>query len=245
MPLDTARVRPTLELRGVSKQFSDLRALSDVCLRIEPGDSVLLYGPNGAGKTTLLRVLSTLARPTEGQVLFAGADVQRNLAAAKAAIGFISHTTFLYGELSARENLEFTGRLFGLPNLQQRMDAVLDLFRLRERAKTPVRELSRGYQQRASLARAFLHDPQFLLLDEPFTGLDAASAESLQELLQRLPEQGKALVFSTHNFDQGTAIAQRLVALEGGRVRFDGPLSLAPLPALRITAQGKEIRKSE
>ena len=233
MPPDTPRAKPVLELRDVSKQFGDFQALSGVCLRVEPGDSILLYGPNGAGKTTLLRVLSTLARPSEGEVLYDGADVLGNPAAAKAAIGFVSHTTFLYRELTARENLEFAGKLFSLTDRSQRVAGVLDLFHLRERAETPVRELSRGYQQRVSLARAFLHDPQFLLLDEPFTGLDAASTESLQGLMQHLQGEGKALIFSTHDFEQGKAIARRLVALESGKVRYDGPLSAAPIAALR------------
>jgi heme exporter protein A len=234
MPSDIPCAKPALELSGVSKQFGDLRALIDVSLRVEPGDSVFLYGPNGAGKTTLLRLLATLARPSEGKVRYGDGDLHQNPAAAKAAIGFISHATCLYGELSARENLEFVGKLFGLANLQARIAAVLDLFHLRERAKTPVRELSRGYQQRVSLARAFLHDPLFLLLDEPFTGLDAASTESLQGLLRQLQEQGKGVVFSTHDFEQGTAIARRLVALEGGRIRYDGPVAMAALAALRI-----------
>ncbi len=225
MPSDTPPARPALVLRDVSKQFGDFQALNGVCLRIEPGDSILLYGPNGAGKTTLLRVLSTLARPSEGKVLFDGADILSNPAAAKSAIGFVSHTTFLYGELNARENLNFVGKLFGLTDLPRRMAGVLDLFHLRERAATPVRELSRGYQQRVSLARAFLHDPQFLLLDEPFTGLDAASTETLQHLMRGLHEKGKALIFSTHDFEQGRAIAQRLVSVEAGKIRYDGPLT--------------------
>jgi heme exporter protein A len=224
MPSDTPHARPALELRDVSKQFGVYQALNGVCLRVEHGDSILLYGPNGAGKTTLLRVLSTLARPSEGTVLFDGADVLSNPVAAKSAIGFVSHTTFLYGELTARENLEFAGKLFGLANLPQRVSGVLEVFHLGERAGTPVRELSRGYQQRVSLARAFLHDPQFLLLDEPFTGLDAASTESLQDLMRSLQDQGKALIFSTHDFEQGKAIAKRLVALEAGKVRYDGPV---------------------
>jgi heme exporter protein A len=165
--------------------------------------------------------------------LYDGADILRDPAAAKAAIGFVSHTTFLYGELTVRENLEFTGKLFGLNNSPARVADVLELFRLRERAATPVRELSRGYQQRVTLARAFLHDPQFLLLDEPFTGLDAASTESLEALMRDLQGQGKALIFSTHGFEQGAAIARRLVALERGKVRYDGPVSAAPLAALR------------
>ena len=240
MPSDTPHTRPALELRDVSKQFGTFHALDGVSLRVEPGDSVLLYGPNGAGKTTLLRVLSTLARPSEGKVLYDGADIHANPAAAKAAMGFVSHTTFLYGELTARENLEFVGKLFGLTDIAQRMAAVLDLFHLGERAETPVRELSRGYQQRVSLARAFLHDPQFLLLDEPFTGLDAASTDSLHDLMRSLQGQGKALIFSTHDFEQGKAIAKRLVALEGGQVRYDGPIQAAPLAELRAGVRSQE-----
>jgi heme exporter protein A len=227
-----------LELRGVSKLFGDFQALSGVSLRVEPGDSVLLYGPNGAGKTTLLRVLAMLALPSEGEVLYDGSDAHQSAGAAKAAIGFISHATFLYGELSARENLEFAGTLFGVENFDKRIAAVLDLFQLRERAGTPVRELSRGYQQRVSLARAFLHDPQFLLLDEPFTGLDAASTASFEDLMRRWPVEGKAVIFSTHNFEQGAAIARRLVALEGGRVRYDGPVNSAPFHSLGMRDTG-------
>ncbi len=233
MPFDTPRAKPELELRDVSKQFGDLQALRGVCLRVAPGDSILLYGPNGAGKTTLLRVLSTLARPSEGKVLLNGEDVHSNPAAAKSAIGFMTHTTFLYGELTVRENLEFAGKLFGLKAMAERLSNAMETFHLHERAETMVRELSRGYQQRVSLARAFLHDPQFLLLDEPFTGLDAGSTESLQTLLRGLGSQGKSLIFSTHDFEQGKAIARRLVALEGGRVLYDGPMEAAPLAALK------------
>jgi len=239
MPADAASARPILELRGVSKYFGDLVALRRVELRVEPGDAVLLYGPNGAGKTTLLRTLAALSRPTEGEVLFNGEDIHRHAGLSKARVGFVSHATFLYGELTGRENLRFAGTLFGLDDLERRIDHALDLFAVRERASEPVRGLSRGLQQRVSLARAFLHDPDFLLLDEPFTGLDAASVKGLEAILGRLPGEGKAIIFSNHDFEQGVALARRLVALEGGRVRYDGPLSLAPLESLRITAGSK------
>lgn len=235
MPPDTSHADSALELHAVSKFFGDLVALRKVCLRVQPGDCVLLYGPNGAGKTTLLRTLATLARPSEGQVLFAGKDVHADLAAARARIGFVSHATLLYGELTARENLRFTGTLFGLRELDRRIDTVLGLFALGDRAAEPVRRLSRGLQQRVALARALLHDPQFLLLDEPFTGLDAKAAENLQALLTGVPRQGKALVFSTHDFGRGVSIARRLVALEAGQVRYDGPFELVPLDGLNIT----------
>lgn len=238
MPPDTPRPKPVIELRGVSKFFGDLAALKGVSLRIEAGESVLIYGPNGAGKTTLLRILGLLATPSEGQVLFADADFRRRSSSAKAEIGFVSHATFLYGELTALENLNFAGTLFGLNDIEHKAARALNLFGLRDRADVPVRQLSRGLQQRVSLARAFLHQPTFLFLDEPFTGLDAETTANLLSLLERLPEQGRGLVFSTHDFEQGAALARRLVALDRGRVRYDGPLNLAPLDALGIGKRG-------
>jgi heme exporter protein A len=234
MPPDTPPpARPGLELRNVSKYFGDLAALAGAQLRVGPGDAILLHGPNGAGKTTLLRLLAAVARPSEGEVLFDGKDVRRHPAAAKAAIGFVSHATFLYGDLTVRENLNFFGALFDLPEVERKIAAALELFRLEERARTPVRKLSRGLQQRVSLARALLHDPQFLLLDEPFAGLDAATVETLEGLLRRLPAQGKAVVFSSHDFERGAALARRLIALQAGRILYDGPLALAPQSLVR------------
>ena len=243
MPSDTPPpARATLELRNVSKYFGDLAALVDIQFRVEAGDAILLYGPNGAGKTTLLRLLATLARPSEGEVLFGGKHVHRD-PAAKAAIGFVSHTTFLYADLTVRENLRFFGTLFALPRLEKKIDAALEFFDLGDRARTPVRELSRGLQQRVALARAFLHDPQFLLLDEPFTGLDAATVSTLESLMRELPAQGKAVIFSTHDFERGAALSRRLVALEAGRIRYDGPLALLPRNLLRVTPEKAQSRR--
>lgn len=241
MPTETPPHEGALELRNVSKFFNDLVALNGVHLRVARGEAVLLYGPNGAGKTTLLRTLAGLSHPTEGEVLFAGKELHRNPAAAKASLGFVSHQTFLYGELTAHENLKFTGTLFGLKDLGRRIDEALRLFGVLDRAQTPVRELSRGLQQRVSLARAFLHAPHFVLLDEPFTGLDAATSAHLMDVLKRLPEQSKTVIFSTHDFEQGAAIARRLVALERGRVKYDGPLEMAPLEALGIRRRAWQV----
>jgi heme exporter protein A len=228
-----------LETRNLTKFFGDLAALKEVSLSLTRGESAFLYGPNGAGKTTLLRMLASLARPSSGQVIFDGRDIARDGTVAKASIGFVSHTTFLYGELTVRENLKFFGRLFGLNDLDTRIDAVLDLFDMRERAGVYVRDLSRGLAQRASLARAFLHDPDFVLLDEPFTGLDSQSVKNLEQILRRLPEQGKALLFSTHDFEQGAALAKRLIALKAGRVRYNGPLAAAPFKELGIARRSE------
>lgn len=237
MPPAATRADQSLELTNVSKFFGDLTALKDVCFQVTPGESVLLFGPNGAGKTTLLRTLAALSHPSEGHVRFGGANLYHDPQTAKAAIGFVSHATFLYGELTARENLRFTGKLFGLQSGEEKIERALGLFEVKDRGNEPVRQLSRGLQQRVSLARAFLHDPDYVLLDEPFTGLDARAMDNLQTILSRLPEQGKALVFSAHDFGRAAMIARRLVALERGSVRYDGKLSEAPLEALGIVAK--------
>ena len=224
MPPETPPpVRAGLELRNVSKYYGDLAALVGAQLRVGPGESILLYGPNGAGKTTLLSLLATAARPSEGEVLFDGRNVRQHAAAAKAAIGFVSHSTFLYGDLTVRENLEFFGTLFALAEAEKKIAAALEFFTLGKRAHTQVRKLSRGLQQRVSLARALLHEPKFLLLDEPFTGLDAATVATLETLMRQLPAEGRTVVFSTHDFERGAALARRLVALEAGSIRYDGP----------------------
>lgn len=241
MPPRNHNTKPVLEVRGVTKFFGDLAALKEVSLDITCGESALLFGPNGAGKTTLLRMLVSLARPSSGQILFDGKNIERDGSSAKAAIGFVSHATFLYGELTVRENLKFFGGLFNLNNLEKRMDAALDLFDMRSRSNVLARDLSRGLQQRASLARAFLHDPNFVILDEPFTGLDSKSVKNLENILLRLPDQGKALLFSTHDFDQGAALAGRLIALRAGRVRYNGPLATAPLENLGIVPAAERV----
>ena len=230
-----------LEVRNVTKFFGDLAALKEVSLGIRCGESALLYGPNGAGKTTLLRMLASLARPSSGEILFDGKNIEHDGSGAKAAIGFVSHATFLYGELTVRENLKFFGSLFGLSQLEKKIDAALEMFDMSSRQDVFARDLSRGLQQRASLARAFLHDPDFVILDEPFTGLDHQSVKKLENLLLRLPEQGKALLFSNHDFEQGAALAKRLIALKAGRVRYNGPLDIAPFESLGIVrANGQD-----
>jgi heme exporter protein A len=234
MPPGNHNAKPSLEVRNATKFFGDLAALKEVTLAIGCGESALLYGPNGAGKTTLMRMLASLARPSSGEVLFGGRNIEQDGAAAKSAIGFVSHATFLYGELTVRENLKFFGSLFRLRHLEKQIDAALEMFDMRSREDVFARDLSRGLQQRASLARAFLHNPDFVILDEPFTGLDHQSVKKLSDLLQRLPGQGKALLFSNHDFEQGAAIAGRLIALKAGRVRYNGPLDSAPFERLGI-----------
>lgn len=241
MPLETRRPELRLELRSVSKFFGDCAALKEVSLEVEPGNVLFLYGANGAGKTTLLRIMASLSRPTSGQVLWGNEDIRNRPREAKSGIGFASHSTLLYNDLTVRENLEFYGKLFGVADLKARVDGELARFNLRDREKVLTRDLSRGLQQRVSLARTLLHDPIVVLLDEPFTGLDWRSTEKLESLLRELPQQGKAVVFSTHNFQQGAALAGRLVALERGRIRYNGPMEGAPFENLGIPSGAEAL----
>lgn len=226
---------PLLECRGVWKFYGFTSALADVHLKVSPAESILLYGPNGAGKTTLLRVLASLLRPTEGDFHWRGKPLMGREEDYRRVMGFVSHDSFLYRDLTPRENLSFFGKLFGLAEGNRVGEELLDFFGLGGRADDPVRNLSRGLQQRVSLARALLHDPEILLLDEPFTGLDEGTVKLLIERLRAEKAKGKCILVATHSFERGAAVADRLLRLDAGRVVSDGPVSLQqgqPQPAV-------------
>ncbi|MEE8345850.1 MAG: ABC transporter ATP-binding protein, partial [Dehalococcoidia bacterium] len=160
-----------IEALGLWKTFGSLEALRGVNLKVSPGERLAIVGPNGSGKSTLLKVLATLLRPSAGTARLAGLDVQKQALEVRRLVGVICHQTFLYGELTALENLEFYGRLYGLPHPSDQARQQLRLVGLEEQADVLSRVLSRGMLQRLALARALLHDPPILLLDEPDTGL--------------------------------------------------------------------------
>lgn len=211
-------------LEQVEKDFGDFTALAQVSLRVSRGAFVLLLGANGAGKSTLLRLLAGLSRPTRGRVQVAGAEPHRT-AAARAAIGLLSHSTLLYDDLSARENLSFFARLYGLTDPEERVAQALGAVGLEERQHHRVRTFSRGMKQRLALARATLHNPTVLLFDEPYTGLDQRAAAALSRQLDLLKEQGRTSVLVTHNLEEAVHLADHLVILRHGRVGYDAPWS--------------------
>ena len=196
--------------------------LDGLSLEIAAGTSLSLLGPNGAGKTTLLRILATLARPTSGRVEVNGLDARgRDQIAIRARIGVISHQTFLYDGLTARENLLFFARQYGVPDARGRAEGLLREFGLWERRDDRVGTFSRGMQQRLTIARAILHEPEILFLDEPFTGLDPAASRLLRALFERLRGSGRTLVMTTHSVAEGLALGDRWAILAGG-VLADG-----------------------
>jgi heme exporter protein A len=211
-----------LAARGVSKRYAARTALADVDLDVAEGEAVALLGPNGAGKTTLLRILALLARPSAGQVRIAGLDPARHGDAIRRQIGYLAHHTLLYGDLSARQNLAFYARLYGLADGRRRGEDLLERVGLEGRGDDPVRTYSRGMQQRLAIARALLHAPRLLLFDEPYAGLDAAAVALLDELLTEAVGAGCTLLMATHDLDRARAHCTRYVALERGRLGGEG-----------------------
>ncbi len=208
----------TLELE---KSFGFKKALQGVTLLIGAGQVVALAGPNGAGKSTLLRILGTLSRPTRGRAAVNGIEIPDEAMHARQSIGYVGHQTLLYNELTVAENLRYYARLYSLTDIPGRIDAVARQLGIERRLNDPVRTLSRGYQQRATLARALLHQPKVLLFDEPWTGLDQSSASLLTEIFDRARAQGAAVLFSSHEFERSLAAADRALILYRGRIIFD------------------------
>ena len=206
--------------RGLWKTFGPLAALRSITLRVAPGERLAIIGPNGSGKSTLLRVLATLLRPSSGTALVGGLDVRRDAAQLRRYIGVVSHHTFLYRDLTSRENLEFYARLYRLADPSERALCQLSLVGLEKQRDTLARDLSRGMQQRLALARAFLHDPPVLLLDEPDTGLDQRWCAFLTELLDRAALEGRTIVVTTHNLERSLDLSDRVAVLNAGKVAF-------------------------
>ena len=201
---------------GLVRAFSGRRAVDDVSFTLRAGECLALFGPNGAGKTTLLRLLAGLLSPTSGSCRI-GDTPLRDGAPARALVGLISHSSMLYSALSARENVEFTARMYGLADPRAAADVALRLMRVADRGDAPVRALSRGLQQRVSIARAIVHAPRLILCDEPYTGLDAAGSAALTAALEERRADGAALVLVTHNLDEGLALATHAAVMQRGR----------------------------
>ncbi|MDX2170381.1 MAG: heme ABC exporter ATP-binding protein CcmA [Deltaproteobacteria bacterium] len=214
-----------LEVEHLTKRFGRAAALDDVSLRVEAGASALLLGPNGAGKTTLLRCAATLLRPQRGVVRIAGLDAATHGAAVRRRLAVLGHESFLYPDLTPLENLAFYARLYRLDRPEQRALDLIEQLGLRGWTHRPVRTLSRGLVQRCALARVLLHAPDLLLLDEPFTGLDAEARALLSAVLRNAHARGTALLMSTHDLDLGLALCQRAVILAGGRLAWQGDVS--------------------
>ena len=205
-----------VEAQGLIKQFGSRRGLDGVDLAVPAGAFLSIFGPNGAGKTTLLRMLALLSRPTRGSLSILGVDVLDDPDALRSRIGLISHKSMLYGDLTARENLEFFSSLYGEPN-RARIDELLRLVELDHRRNDCVRTYSRGMQQRLSIARALVNDPDLVLLDEPYSGLDPHAAELFDELIGRVRD-GRTFIMVSHDLRKGYDMCTHALILARGKV---------------------------
>ena len=207
---------------GLCKSIDERPILKGIDLEVGRGRFIALLGANGAGKSTLLKLLATLTTPTSGRLELFGMEA-RGTAAVKvrAKIGLIGHQTMLYHDLSARENLEFFGALYGVADVRKRAMHLLEAMGLATRASDAVKAFSRGMMQRVAIARALMHDPDLLLADEPFAGLDAPSAAVLEKVLRDLHAAGKTIVLANHDIGQSLRLAERAVVLRGGKKVID------------------------
>ncbi len=203
-----------LRLEGLARYFGEREALSDVSLSLPDGQTLVVFGPNGAGKSTLLRVLATLLRPHAGQVCVLGAELPEQAWAVRGRVGLLAHEPLLYRQLTARENLRFHARLHGVG--EARVEELLEAVAMAGRASEPVRTLSRGMVQRVAVARAVLHDPELLLLDEPYANLDPAAVELVRPLIGA--GTGHTRVICSHDPSGGLAEADVVLGLRAGRV---------------------------
>jgi heme ABC exporter ATP-binding subunit CcmA len=209
-----------LEIDDVWKYYGDFPALREVRLNIEPGSTLALLGRNGAGKTTLLRIVAGLSRPSRGSIKIHGAEAREQ--ATRRRIGILGHGIALYDELSAVENLRLFGRLYGLPDPRKRADEMLELVGLSRVRDGLAREFSRGMRQRLAVGRAFLHDPEVLLLDEPFTALDDRAIAVLQSMIQGMRDRGRTIVMSTHQLREALELASHVALLQRGQIVHAG-----------------------
>ena len=219
-PIPGSSPTPVFDAERVTKHYRELPVVEEVSLRIHAGEIVCLLGPNGAGKTTLMRMAATLARPSSGTLRYRGIEAKRAVPAVRGRIGFASHHSLLYPDLTVAENLGFHLRLHGS---RADLGAILERHGLDRVARVPARHLSRGTAQRAALARALLHGPDLLLLDEPFSGLDGGAAARLHNLLADCRERGAAVLVTTHDVERGLGIADRAAVMHRGRILLDDP----------------------
>lgn len=224
---------PFLLTRNLTKSFGRFAALKTLSLEVSAGELVTIVGRNGAGKTTFLKIVSSIIRSYTGEVLLAGKNLKDADDAARRMIGFVSHESLLYKDLTVRDNLSFYARMYGLADRERKIDEAVRRVDLEAKSSVVVGALSRGMKQRLSLARAFLHEPTLLLLDEPFTGLDERACEVLDSTLRGFKRAGGTAVMVTHDIERGWKHADRVVVFEKGKIVHETSPMQTSLDALR------------
>ncbi|MFC1920135.1 ABC transporter ATP-binding protein [Chloroflexota bacterium] len=222
---DALSGRLSIETKGLTKSYGSQHALKGIDLIIREGERFVIFGPNGAGKTTLIKILAALARLTEGSVFINGMDIRRDQVKIRRSTGVVSHQTFLYNDLTVYENLKFYGKMYDVPDLEQRIHRITGEVQLGDCLHDRAGTLSRGFQQRASIARAIIHDPAIMLLDEPEVGLDSHAIELMRDILDYFTSERRTVVVTTHNLERGLSLCDKVAILNKGEVVYQSHIS--------------------
>lgn len=210
-----------ITVKNLEKKFGRKNVLNSLNLEVEEREFLVMFGPNGAGKTTLVKILATLSKPTSGEVVINGHDIKEEPIHVRKCIGVLSHNSFLYEDLTLKENLVFYSKMYGLGKDEKAIRDLADEVGLLHRLNDRVGQFSRGMKQRAAIARAVLHEPKVLLLDEPYTGLDSKARDMLTGMLRKFHEQGTTIFLITHDVELGYALGNRLAILARGAIAAD------------------------
>ncbi len=221
MPESQTDIDYDIKAEGLRKSFGNFEALRGIDLNIGKGEFFTLFGPNGAGKTTFIKLLATLVKPTSGTLTVSGHDTKKEADKVRKVTGVISHDPYLYENLSAFENIKFFGTLYEVRDIDRRARDVIDQVGLGKRMHDLVRNFSRGMKQRLAVARAIVHEPSILLLDEPYTGLDQHGARVFADMLTLLKSNNRTILMTTHNIDEGLGLSDRVGILTAGRMVYE------------------------
>jgi heme exporter protein A len=212
---------PAVEVRSLTKSFGNIKVLRGLDLQVAKGATLAIFGPNGAGKTTLIKTLASVMRPTSGTILIDGLDVKEHAEDVRAKVGLLAHQSYLYGALSAEENLVFYGKMYGVAGMKDRIEDALSAIGLAARRHDRVATFSRGMLQRLSLARALLHSPALLLLDEPDTGLDPQGLAAMWQIIRKNAPD-RTVIFTSHNIARALAVCAAVARRTKGTISFTG-----------------------
>jgi heme ABC exporter ATP-binding subunit CcmA len=224
-----------IELTDVQKSFGYHRVLSGINLKLTAGEHLVIIGRNGCGKTTLINIIATLLQPTRGKIKIDGLDTKKQAARVRGKLGFVSHNSMLYNDLTVKENLLFYGRMYSLTGLERRISELVARLELSKWADRRINELSRGTQQRTAIARAILHKPRVLLLDEPESGLDPGALTLLESIIAEQSAEGCTIIATSHNLDFALKTSNRLTILNKGRFVYEAESGKIDLSTLQTT----------
>ena len=234
-----------IEVKSLTKSFGNHLALGGIDLRVEWGKTLAIFGPNGAGKTTLIKVLANIMKPSSGEILVDGLNLKEGAEEIRPRIGVVTHQTFLYSNLTAYENLKFYCQMYDVPGFKQRIHQVVAMVGMESRLYDKVGTLSRGMQQRLSLARALLHSPAVMLLDEPETGLDQQAISMLWGALKKEEAAKRTIILTSHSLERGLTVCDQLVILNQGKIVYQKPGKELDLAGLRQAYMDSTGARSE